>query len=52
MNNQVISLDLGDIYLYISLNEHLLTKDKFKIQSWIFCISIKVQQNIKNKKTN
>jgi len=25
MNNQVISLDLGDIYLYISLNEHLLS---------------------------
>jgi len=25
MNNQVISLDLGDNYLYISLNQHLLS---------------------------
>jgi len=25
MNNQVISLDLGDNYLYISLNEHPLS---------------------------
>ena len=29
MNNQVISLDLGDNYLYISLNEHLLSWNNF-----------------------
>ena len=29
MNNQVISLDLGANYLYISLNEHLLSWNNF-----------------------
>ena len=29
MNNQVISLDFGDNYLYISLNEHLLSQNNF-----------------------
>jgi len=29
MNNQVISLDLGDNYLYISLNQHLLNWNNF-----------------------
>ena len=29
MNNQVISLDLGDNYLYISLNQHLLSWNNF-----------------------
>jgi len=29
MNNQVISLDLGDNYLYISSNEHLLSWNNF-----------------------
>ena len=29
MNNQVISLDLGENYLYISLNQHLLSWNNF-----------------------
>jgi len=29
MNNQVISLDLGENYLYISLNQHLLSWSNF-----------------------
>ena len=29
MNNQVISLDLGENYLYISLNQHLLSLNNF-----------------------
>jgi len=29
MNNQVISLDLVDNYLYISLNQHLLSWNSF-----------------------
>ena len=29
MNNQVISLDLGDNYLYISLNQYLLSWNNF-----------------------
>jgi len=29
MNNQVISLDLGDNYLYISLNQRLLSWNNF-----------------------
>jgi hypothetical protein len=29
MNNQVISLDLGENYLYISLNQHLLSWGNF-----------------------
>ena len=29
MNNQVISLDLEDNYLYISLNQHLLSWNNF-----------------------
>jgi len=29
MDNQVISLDLGDNYLYISLNQHLLSWNDF-----------------------
>ena len=29
MNNQVISLDLGDNYLYISLNQNLLSWNNF-----------------------